>query len=209
MKGYKGFDKDLVCSPNRNKQQYEVGKTYEMPEKDVSLCQSGYHFCEYPLDVFGYYAPSDSRYCEIEAEPITQTDNDSKRVTSKIKIGAEIGIKGMIEAAIKFTFERATFTEGNSTSGYRGAAQASGDRGAAQASGDQGAATVTGKESIASGLGYDCKARGALGCWIVLAEREDYKSNYHIKQVKTAKVDGETIKVNVFYKLVDGEFVEV
>jgi len=114
----------------------------------------------------------------------------------------------MIEAAIKFTLERVHYVKDSTASGDQGAAQASGYRGAAQASGDYGAAQASGKEAIACGLGYACKASGALGCWIVLAEREDYKLNYQIKQVKTAKVDGTSIKADTFYKLVNGEFVE-
>lgn len=53
MKMYKGFDKDLKCRDF----QYEIGKTYEEPTAD--LCNSGFHACEYPLDVLTYYAPGD------------------------------------------------------------------------------------------------------------------------------------------------------
>jgi len=84
MKGYKGFNKDLACTPGNNKQQYVVGQIYEM-DGESKLCSKGFHFCEYPLDVFGYYPPAYSRYCEIEAEPNEQKDSDSKRVTKKSK----------------------------------------------------------------------------------------------------------------------------
>jgi len=60
--GYKGFDKDFRC---RGK-QYEVGQTYEEPKAE--LCRTGLHFCEHPLDVFGYYPPAGNRFAEIEAE---------------------------------------------------------------------------------------------------------------------------------------------
>lgn len=56
MKCYKGFDKDLKCRDF----QYEIGKEYE--EERAEICDTGFHACENPLDVFGYYAPADSRY---------------------------------------------------------------------------------------------------------------------------------------------------
>ena len=55
MKCYKGFDKDLKCRDF----QYEIGKKYE--EERAEICDTGFHACENPLDVFGYYAPADSR----------------------------------------------------------------------------------------------------------------------------------------------------
>jgi hypothetical protein len=51
MKGYKGFDKDLKCRGF----QYEVGKTYEC-KGGVVLCENGFHFCEDPKQISGYYA---------------------------------------------------------------------------------------------------------------------------------------------------------
>jgi hypothetical protein len=68
---------------------------------------------------------------------------------------------------------------------------------------------VEGKESIACGLGIENKAKGALGCWIVLTEwYQDEEYNWHIKTVKTAKVDGKKIKADTWYKLENGKFVE-
>ena len=79
MKGYKGCDKNLKC----REKQYEIGKT-EI-EDSADLCNSGMHFCEYPLDCFAYYPPSDSRYCEVDADEVSdQRDNDSKRSAKKL-----------------------------------------------------------------------------------------------------------------------------
>jgi hypothetical protein len=230
MKGFKGFDKNLKCHGKR----YEIGQTFE--ETEASLCNKGLHFCEYPLDCFGYYPPAESRFAEIEAEDVSdeKKEGDSKRVAKKITIKGELSLKGFIEAAIKFTFDRAVWMDNNkatgdrgaasatgdhgaaSATGCRGAASATGDQGAASATGDQGAASATGwrgaasvkgKESIALASGVEGKASGALGCWIVLAEWEkDKNDNWHIKRVKTAKVNGKNIKPDTFYRLKNGKF---
>ena len=95
MKCYKGFDKDLKCRGF----QFELGGEYEEPKAD--LCSKGFHACVNPLDVFSYYSPSDSRYCEVELEEVSeQRDADSKICGKRIKIGAEIGLKGIVEAAL-------------------------------------------------------------------------------------------------------------
>lgn len=182
---YKGFDKDLKCRDT----QYEVGKTYEM-DGDIKCCNSGFHACENPLDVFDYYAPADSRYCKVEQSGTLSKDADNSKVaSSQIRIQCEIGLKGIIEAGVKFIFDKVNWKDNEeSNTGYCSAAK------------------VSGEESIAIVTGGDSKASGTLGCWLVLTERDE---NYHIKEVKAVKVDGERIKADTYYKLVDGEIKEV
>jgi len=151
MKGYKGFNKTLQC---RGK-QYEIGKEYA--EESAKLCKEGLHFCEYPLDVFNYYPPSESAFCEVDAPDdfvSPQTSTDSKRVSTKLTIGAKLELHTLIEAAIKFTFDRAK-KSGNTkhATGPRGAASATGYQGAASATGYQGAASATGYQGAASATG--------------------------------------------------------
>lgn len=55
MKAYKGFDENLKCRDF----QYEIGKEYEEP--NAKLCETGFHACENPIDVFEYYPPASSR----------------------------------------------------------------------------------------------------------------------------------------------------
>ena len=243
MKAYKGFDENLKCKDF----QYEIGKAYEEPE--AKLCEKGFHACEYPLDVFEYYAPGNmSRYCEVDLDDVSdkKSNKDSKRCGKKIAVKAEIGIAGLVKAAVKYTMEKAipenskhatgcqgaasaTGRQGAaSATGWRGAASATGRQGAASATGDQGAASATGwrgaasatgwqgaasatgTESVAAALGIDSKAKGALGCWIVIAEWEsDEKFNWHRKDVQCFKVDGENIKSDTWYKLKNGVLVEV
>lgn len=57
-------------------------------------------------------------------------------------------------------------------------------------------------------IGYGSKAKGSIGCFIVLAEWKKFEDEtYHIVNVKSAKVDGTKIKPDTFYKLVNGEFI--
>ena len=257
MKAYKGFNKDLRCRDF----QYEVGKEYE--ENRAELCECGFHACENPIDVFNYYPPANSRYCEVELDEVTdEEDRDSKRCGKRIKINAEIGIKGIVDAFVKFTMDRVDWKKDKSTNtgyqsaatntgywsaatntgnwsaatntgdqsaatntgdqsaatntgnqsaatntGYQSAATNTGNQSAATNTGDQSAATVEGKESIAIATGVGSRAKGALGCYIVLAEwRKDERGEWHIIDVKSAKVDGENIKADTFYMLENGKF---
>ncbi len=214
---YKGFDKDLKCRDF----QYKIGKKY-IHKGDVEPCESGFHACQYPLDVFRYYGPAESRFAEVEASGEIVPHED-KICCEKIKIKTELTLGALIQAAVKFTFDRVKWTKENhvekekeaasaagnygaaSATGFRGAASATGYRGAASATGDYGAASATGDESIACGLGLQCKAKGAKGCWLVLAER---KIDGEILSIKAAQVDGKKIKENTYYQLVNGMFTE-
>ncbi|MGV3698295.1 A1S_2505 family phage non-structural protein, partial [Flavobacterium sp.] len=148
--GFKGFDPNMKCRDF----QYEFGKDYEM-DGEVEACSRGFHFCEHPLNVFSYYPPNTSRYANVigSGKSAREDGGDTKVAVSKLHVGAEISLKGLTEAAVKFVFDRAKWSEGPNVegdnegataSGYQGAATASGNRGAATASGYQGAATASG-----------------------------------------------------------------
>ena len=286
MKCFKGFDKDLKCRDF----QYEIGKEYS--EEKADICNYGFHACEFPMDVFNYYPPSDSRYCEVELEANNQkSSDDSKRVGKKISVKAEIGIAGIIKAGVEYIKEQVNWEDDKATNtgnksaatntgyrsaatntgdysaatntgdysaatntgyrsaatntgyrsaatntgnksaatntgyrsaatntgdysaatntGYRSAATNTGDKSAATNTGDYSAAIVEGKESIALATGIKSKAKGKIGCFIVLTEWKEINNEYHIVDVKSAKVDGENIKEDTFYMLKDGKFVEV
>lgn len=186
MKAYKGFDENLKC---RNF-QYEIGKEYE--EANAELCETGFHACENPIDVFTYYPPASSRYCEVELEDVTdESSDDSKKCGKRIHINAEIGIKGIVDAFIKFTLDH--IPSGNHASTNTG---------------DQSVAIVTGDESVAIATGICGKAKGSIGCYLVIAEWKMMNGEWHIVDVKSTKVDGVKIKADIFYRLVGGEFVE-
>ena len=222
IKTYKGFDNNLKCRGF----QYELGKEYEEPKAEA--CHCGFHACEHPLDVFGYYAPNDSRYCEVEQSGEIDKSESDKICSTKIKIDAELSLKDIVAAAIKFTFEKTTpenteHATGNygassatgncgasSATGYKGASSATGNCGASSATGNCGASSATGLNSIALAAGYKCKAKGAIGSWLCIAERDEWNGKtYPIKEVRAVKVDGENIKPDTWYMLIDGEITEV
>ena len=216
MKMYKGFDKDLKCRDF----QYEIGKTYEEPTAE--LCGKGFHACEYPLDVLKYYAPGDmSRYCEVDLDDVSDKKNnkDSKRCGKKIAVKAEIGIAGIVKATVDFVMENIKDENKEANTGDYSASTNTGSCSASTNTGDYSASTntgsyskadVSGKESVAAALGIKSKAKGVLGCWLVLAEwAKDENYNWHRKDVQCFKVDGVTVKPDTWYKLKNGDLVEV
>ena len=201
---YKGMDKDMKCRGF----QYEVGGEYETDE--AKACECGFHACEHPLDVFNYYPPAGSRFFEVEQSGnLSKSGEDTKVASTKIKIGAELSVAGMVKAAVEYTKDRCTQNEGDKATGYRGAASATGNQGAASATGYQGAASATGKLSVAMACGVKGKAMGSLGCALFLVERGDYDGEtFPIVSVKAVIVDGENVKPGVWYTLRDGDLVE-
>ena len=144
MKGYKGFEKGLVC---RGK-QYAENTVFE--EDDSEICQSGMHFCALPHQVFVHYSPGENHeFAEVEALDDPVTDDDAKYCSKKLRIGAKISVFDMVKASVCAFFERVNFAGkiaeaeqvyGAANAGDCGAANA-GDCGAANA-GDRGAANA-------------------------------------------------------------------
>ena len=224
IKSYKGFNTDMTC---RGK-QYEEGKEYE--EQSAEACECGMHACEYPLDCFGYYPPGSSVYHEVEQSgEVSRNGNDTKVASSKMKIGARLDIRGIVSAAIEYTKSRTTteYTDPEmATAGYSGAATA-GNRGAATAgyrgaatAGEYGAATAgysgaatsrgksaSGKNGLSVARGNGVKVKGGIGAILVIAEENS--TDFDIKEWKAVVVDGEKVKADTWYKLENGELVEV
>ena len=135
MKGYKGFSKGLVC---RGK-QYAENTVFE--EEKAEICASGMHFCENPFSVLGYYGfvgnnAELNEFAEVEALDEAKTDDNEKFTTKKLKIGAKLGISGLVNAFVNFTFKKVDFKNGAATN--------TGNYSAATNTGDQSAATNTG-----------------------------------------------------------------
>lgn len=203
MKGYKGFDKNWKCRD----MQYEVGKTYE--EAEARLCNKGLHFCENPFDVFSYYSPENqSRYAVVEAENVTdEKDSDTKRVAKKLTIKTELNLIGIVKAGMEYIKEHINVEKIKEKAFDESTAATSGDESTAATSGYRSTAIVEGEDSVAIALGARSKAKGALGCWLILAEWEENDDGMYRKDVKCFKVDGEIIKTDTFYRLEDGKAV--
>lgn len=175
---YKGTDKDMKCQGF----QYELGKEYE--EQEAKLCEKGFHGCEYPLDVFGYYSPEGNRFFVANLDGVTdEKEDDSKRAGTKIKLLVEIGSSGLAKAAVEHIKKRAeesddetgnwsvatnernysAVTNGDHYSaatsrGHHSAAISTGCRSTATSIGAYSAATTTGDCSAATNNGYGSTA---------------------------------------------------
>ena len=207
MKVYKGTDRQMKCRG----MQYTLGET-AVYDGELSLCNAGLHACEQPIDVLNHYAPNTSRYFEAEAEEVSdaRTSDDSKIVAKKMTLKAEIGIPGLVKAQVEYVKNQIGFDDAIKRANAEKENHATGNLGAASATGYLGAASATGKAGVALAAGLQCKAMGALGCAICCVERGKWDGNtYPIIAVKAAIVDGEKIKSDTWYRLENGEFVEV
>ena len=216
--GYKGFDQNMRCRGY----QYEGGEEY-IHEGSAVACQSGFHFCENPLDVFGYYSPGESVFHAVEGSgQIAKHNDDSKVSCTKIKVGPRLSLHDFIGASIKFLFSREYEASGSkhveghrsassatgdrsasSATGYGSASSATGDRSASSATGDASAAVVTGPLGKAMAGKYGCVA---LGWW------NDEEKRSEMRCAETGCGDGSDgkLKAETWYQLNDnGEFEEV
>ena len=167
--GYKGFDRDMKCRGF----QYKEGESFKHNGK-ASACNSGFHFCTNPLDVFRYYEPGASIFAPVEGSGQTHSDGeDSKVACTEIKIGLSLKLHDFIGAAVKFMFSRkyeestsnhivqdrsASSATGersaSSATGYSSASSATGESSASSATGDRSASSATGDRSASSATGY-------------------------------------------------------
>lgn len=186
--GFKGFDQNFSC---RNF-KYKVGETYT--GKDISICNKGFHFCINPFDVFNYYPPT-SRFGMVKGNNVVTVKD--KSVCANITIVAGLSLQELIKNGIEYILKGVNFKDNCiHNTGYKSAASNTGN---------YSAASISGKESIAIVTGYKSKAKGKLGCWLVLTERDE---NYIILNVLAIKVDNKEILEDTFYTLIDGKTIK-
>jgi hypothetical protein len=153
VEAIKGFSHDLTCRDF----QFEIGKEYTVEGK-VRPCKNGFHACPVdtvdPLSVFRFYAPGQSRFCLVDMGGEIVPHEDDKAASATIFVRKEIGVSEIIDRAVLWRLEKAGKAEGNTNSGYSGAASNSGYSGAASNSGTRGAASNSGDSGAASNSGY-------------------------------------------------------
>ena len=200
---YKGFSLDWKC----NGYQFEVGKSYEH-EGTVKRCESGFHSCEYPLDVFNYYAPGESQFAVVEASGSIdrEEDGDTKLAAGRLHIKAQIQFPDLVAAAIKWVKERCDPVKAQHSRGDRSASSATGDRSASSATGSRSANSVEGKNAVAMNIGVYGRAKAGNDGAIVLCNHD---KDYNIRHIRASKVGENGVKPDTWYVLDDnGEFKE-
>ena len=200
----KGFDRDLKCRGY----QYAIGETYQHKGRVVA-CESGFHACEMPLDVFSYYPLSTSRYASVVAlgDVSRQENSDSKIASGRLYVEAEIKLPDIIKRAVSWVMERA---KGNTTTGNGAHAAATGDRGNAAATGYSGHAAATGKWGVAVAIGGDGTAQAGETGAIVLAHWAWEGGEYKRKAIGAFEVGTNGVEPGKTYRLnADGKPEEV
>ena len=191
MKAYKGFNSDMTCRGF----QFEIGKTYTH-DGEIKLCESGFHSCEAPLDVFNFYPPT-ALFAEVELDGVSEEthNQDTKRVSKSLTVKAAIDIAGLVKAQIEWCSKKSdvTIAKGNSST-----AASSGDYSKAASSGDYSTAESNGKQTIAMVAGLNGKARAGINGAFALPW-------LYGKQVRIAVgVIGENAKADVWYCVKNG-----
>ena len=211
--GYKAYEPGLVCRGY----QYEEGKTYK--KNGHGVCVGGVtHYCVNPFDVLNHYplVRNDGKFSEfttVEAIDEPVTDDNQKFATSTIKIGVKLGFSGFIKACIDFACEKTikNMPSNKVNKGDYAQIGSSGDFAQIGSSGDSAQIDISGNTSVGAAIGINSIIKGAVGNWITLAEwaYDSDKQRCAPVCVKSAQIDGEIIKADTWYKLADGEFVEV
>ncbi len=217
---YKGFDENLKCRDF----QYEIGKTYEIDGK-IKACERGFHACENPLDVWGYYTVVGSRYAKVTlAGEIDRGGNDTKIAAARITIDAEIALPNIVNAAVKYmidgvksVFEKPDTEDEDSdrdgaqigssgdgarigSSGYGAQIGSSGNDAQIGSSGDGARIEVTGKDAVvAAAGGVRSFVLGEGGC-IAIPHHDGTRMRFLVAYA------GENVEAGKRYEVVDGAF---
>ena len=221
-KGYKAFKPGMICKDK----QYAENTDYE--EVGGNICEKGMmHYCVNPFDVLNFYDLVDesgkfSDFAEVKALDQPISGSYGKFATKKLHIGAKLSFAGFIKACIDYTKEQTIVNMQKSdvatgdfakigSSGDFAQIGSSGYSAQIGSSGYSAQIDSTGVDSVICCAGHGCTVKAKIGSWITLAEWKysGEKGRSVPRCVKTEYVDGKRIKADTWYRLKNGEFVEV
>ena len=194
MKGYKAFGEGMVCKDK----QYAENTVFE--EEKAKPCVCGMHFCKEPLAVLRYYPAAQAKeFAEVEALDEALTYDGAKFCTTKLKVGARLDIRQLVNAQIEFVREHCT-NENNAGAGKPATA------------GNYGAATSRGKVSVGENgaglvLGEAPMAKGGKGAVLFIVKEAE--NSYDISDFCSVIVGKDGIKPDTWYTVEKGKAVEV
>ncbi len=211
MKGYKGFEKGLIC---RGK-QYAENTVFE--EEGAEVCRKGMHFCKNPLNVLEHYGFVDDKgnlneFAEVEALDNCKTNDGKKFVTTKLKVGKKLSTLDFIRAcatevdvgntitsarnhtvAISMCDCSSTANSGNSSIAanrdFYSVAAVSGYNSVAASAGDYSVTTNIGNNSISANAGDNSAAINA-GNYSTVTNTGDYSVAINASKYSTAVSTG-------------------
>lgn len=181
MKEYKVFEKDIVCGDKHyaEKTVFEDGKAI--------ICENETNLCAEPVSAL-CCCPPESGFSEPAMPLEAEAGDNRKYAAKKLKIGAKISLRELINAQVDFDFEKAENKIGCCSAE------------------DCFCDALFGKKASSAALGVDGKAKARLGSWITLAEWEKDSEGWRIAAIKTAQIDGKKLKADTWYTLKNGEF---
>jgi hypothetical protein len=197
VEGWKGFDSDFSCRGFK----FEVGKEYG--EKEAKICNSGFHFCTDPIDVFSYYFLDDDgnfkRFAKVEGwgKIDKEESEDSKVCSTNIKINRELSFKNFLKLSIEYENKKCKENATNASSGNNATNASSGNNGSIE---------IKGKNSVGVCAGSQTIVKGIKGTWFGLTS---YDKDGNPNGGKFFKIDGKKYKENTFYKIVNMKIIKV
>ena len=235
---YKGFDKNLKCRGFQYEvgKEYEMSGRIACCERGFHACESPLEvFGHYDMLNSRFAEVEQSGKIDKE-ENTTKVCSSKIKVKAELKLAdiINLGVEWIkdVTSPAKLKKETDLNDNGNNyaqigssgdsakigssgdfakigSSGDFAQIGSSGDHAKIGSSGDSAKIESTGKHSVVMAAGNNSIAKAKIGSWITLSEWDCINGVWIPICVKTEQVDGERIKADTFYKLIDGEFKEV
>ena len=235
---YKGFDKNLKCRDFQYEvgKEYEMDGDIKCCERGFHACESPLEVFDHYDMLTSRFAKVEQSGDIDKEENTTKVCSSKIKVKAELKLAdiINLGVEWIkdVTSSAKLKKETDLNDNGNNSaqigssgdyaqigssgyyakigsSGDYAKIGSSGDSAKIGSSGDYAQIESTGKHSVVMAAGNNSIAKAKIGSWITLAEWDCINGVWIPICVKTEQVDGERIKADTFYKLVNGEFKEV